>query len=90
MNVLKLLMATTAIMIGVLLLMVISDLILPAKPVIVDPDPCFIIYPETQDDWAETANALDVHPTKMTFKQYNEHIMLDSVGDVFNHMKERR
>jgi len=61
--------------IGVLFLMVISDLINPYHPIEVEIDPAWIIYPEVDDsdDWAETANALGVHPDSLTIEQFMEH-----------------
>lgn len=71
-NVAKLFLWTFLIVAGVLLLMVLNDLVNPQTvEVYIEPD--FIVYPETQDNWAETANALGVHPDSLTIEQFMEH-----------------
>ena len=80
MNVLRLLIATVAIVAGTLLLMVIHDIIRPYEPIEVVIEPDMIILPgqdydlsDDSDDWAESANALGIHPDSMTVMQFIDH-----------------
>jgi uncharacterized membrane protein len=56
--------------ISVLLLMVLADLVKPYKPPQVEVETSFKVYPETQDNWAETANAIGVHPDSLTIERF--------------------
>jgi hypothetical protein len=68
------------IVVGVLLLMVLGDLINP-QTIELTPEQQIIhyyqeidlVYDEDRDDWAESANALGIHPDSMTFEQFKEH-----------------
>ena len=82
MNVLRLLIATVAMVTAVLLLMVISDIINPYSPIEVVIEPDMIILPEGEsyllvdDDgeyWNESANALGIDSSSMTIEQFKQH-----------------
>ena len=73
-NAAKLFFWTFLIVAGVLLLMVIADAIRPYKPPQAEVDPAFKIYPETHDEWGETANSLGVHRDSLTILQYLAHV----------------
>jgi hypothetical protein len=88
-NAAKLFLYTFLIVAGVLLLMVLSDLINPHKEIEVEVEPHFIVYPETQDNWAETANALGVDPDSLTVDEFYEHSILGSVEEVQEYMRGR-
>jgi hypothetical protein len=88
-DVAKLLLCTFLIVAGVLLLMVLSDIVNPHNPIEVEVEEHFIVYPETQDDWAETAHALGVHPDSLTLDEFYEHSILGSVEEVQEYMRGR-
>jgi len=80
--------AGVLIPVGVLLLMVLADIVRPYKPIEVVIEPAFIIYPETQDNWAESAHALGLDPDSMTVEQFEAHSKLSSIREVQAHMSE--
>lgn len=65
--------AGVLIPVGVLLLMVLADIVRPYKPIEVVIEPHYFVYPETQDNWSETAHSIGVHPDSLTIEQFIEH-----------------
>ena len=70
MRLLRYFFTVTLIIAGVLLAMVLRDLISPPREIQVQIEPTFVIYPETQDNWGETANALGVDPDSLTLEEF--------------------
>jgi len=91
MNALKLLGATLLIMVGLFLTAVLGDILFPLdqRSIEVSITPEMIIYPETQDNPAETANALGIDVEDLTYEEFIKHDSLGTLPELQAYMKKR-
>ena len=73
-----------SIIILIVLVLLTYDMITDNRSDIKELKEQYKIHHIDSDDWAETANALDIHPDSMTMMQFKQHDTLHSRDAVFN------